>query len=99
MPIVEPSRFSALNLVPFQINPHYIDAHPEGHQGETREERILEFIKVNPGVRVVGLREGSILRVEGKTIKLIGPKTARLFLKGEQPREHAPEDSLEFLLD
>lgn len=99
MPIVEPSRFAALNLVPFQINPHYMDANPEGHQGETREERILEFIEVNPGVRVVGLREGSILRVEGKTIKLIGPKTARLFLRGEQPREHAPEELLEFLLD
>jgi dipeptidase E len=99
MPIVEPPSFSALNLVPFQINPHYLDAHPEGHQGETREERILEFIEANAGVRVVGLREGSLLKVEGSRIKLLGPKSARLFLKGTEPRECSPEDSLEFLLE
>jgi dipeptidase E len=50
MPIVEPPSLSAFGLVPFQINPHYLDAHPEGHQGETREERLLEFIEANPKV-------------------------------------------------
>lgn len=98
MPIVEPMSFRSLGLVPFQINPHYLDAHPEGHQGETREERILEFIEVNPGVYAVGLREGSILRVEGNVVKLLGNKTARVFLKGVEAREYGEKDSLEFLL-
>lgn len=97
MPIVEPPSFKALGLVPFQINPHYLDAHPEGHQGETREERILEFIEANPGVHVIGLREGSILRVEGSDIKLLGNKTARVFIKGREAREFGPSDSLVFL--
>jgi dipeptidase E len=99
MPIVEPPSFSALGLVGFQINPHYLDAHPEGHQGETREERILEFIEVNPGLHVIGLREGSILRIEGESIKLLGSKTARVFIKGREAREYGPADSLEFLLE
>jgi dipeptidase E len=99
MPIVEPPSFNALGLVPFQINPHYLDAHPEGHQGETREERILEFIEANPGVHVVGLREGSILRIEGGRISLLGEKTARVFIKGAEPKEYGHTDSLEFLLN
>jgi dipeptidase E len=99
MPVVEPPGFSALGLVPFQINPHYLDAHPEGHQGETREERILEFIELNAGVHVIGLREGSLLRIEGETIRLLGPKSARIFVKGLPPREYGPEDSLQFLLE
>jgi dipeptidase E len=99
MPIVEPPGFSALGIVPFQINPHYLDAHPEGHQGETREERILEFIEVNEGIHVVGLREGSLLRIEAQTIRLLGSKSARIFIRGGQPREYSPEDSLQFLLE
>ena len=98
MPIVEPSSLDALNLVPFQINPHYINAHPAGHQGETREQRINEFIAVNKGVYVVGLREGSTLRVEGSKIHLRGEREARIFISGEEPREYSPEDKLEFLL-
>jgi dipeptidase E len=98
MPIVEPRTLSALGLVPFQINPHYLDSHPEGHQGETREERILEFIQVNEGVRVVGLREGSMLWINDDTIKLVGTKTARVFEKGVEPREFAPEDFRQFLI-
>lgn len=98
MPIIEPPSFDALGLVPFQINPHYLDAHPEGHQGETREERILEFIEVNRDVTVVGLREGSILRIEGSSVRLLGPKTARVFRKGAETREYGSPDSLDFLL-
>jgi dipeptidase E len=90
MPIVEPPSLKALGLVPFQINPHYLDTHPEGHQGETRAERILEFIEVNRDVPVVGLREGSMLKVEGENIELLGPKTARIFRSGSQPAELAP---------
>lgn len=98
MPIVEPPTLRALGLVPFQINPHYTDASLAGHKGETRDERLLEFVHANPGVRVVGLREGTMLRVEGEGVALVGNKPARLFLKGEQPRELAPEESLSFLL-
>jgi dipeptidase E len=98
MPVVEPPTFDALGLVPFQINPHYTDAHIEGHMGETRDERLNEFTHANPGVRVIGLREGTMLRVEGDEIRLIGGKPARLFLKGETPRDIAPEESLSFLL-
>lgn len=98
MPIVEPASFNALNLVPFQINPHYTDEKLTAHSGETREQRLAEFIKANPDVTVVGLREGSILRIEGRVIKLLGEKTARLFKSGEDAREIEPADSLEFLL-
>jgi dipeptidase E len=98
MPIVEPPTLRALGLVPFQINPHYTDAHIEGHMGETRDERLAEFVHMNPGVRVIGLREGTMLRVEGADARLVGGKPARLFLKGEEPRDIAPEESFSFLL-
>jgi dipeptidase E len=98
MPVVEPPSFKALGLVPFQINPHYTDARIAGHMGETRDERLTEFVHANPGVRVIGLREGTMLRVEGEDVRLVGPKPARLFLKGESPRDIAPEESFNFLL-
>lgn len=98
MPIVEPQSFDAFNFVPFQINPHYTDEKLTGHSGETREQRIAEFIKANQKATVVGLREGSILRIEGQRIKLLGEKTARIFKSGEDAREIEPVDSLEFLL-
>lgn len=98
MPIVEPRSFDALNFVPFQINPHYTDEKLTGHSGETREQRLNEFIKANPGATVLGLREGSILRVEGQTLKLLCEKTARIFKSGADAREIKPSDSLEFLL-
>jgi len=98
MPIVEPPTFDALGLVPFQINPHYTDFHPPGHMGETRDGRLVEFAHANPGVRVIGIREGTMLRVEGDEIRLIGGKPARYFIKGEGPRDIAPEESFSFLL-
>jgi dipeptidase E len=98
MPVVEPPTLNALGLVPFQINPHYMDVHPAGHQGETRAQRIAEFIEANRGVYVVGLREGSMLRVEGSAISLRGELPARIFISGKEAREYKPEDSLEFLL-
>ncbi|HWS99109.1 MAG TPA: dipeptidase PepE [Pyrinomonadaceae bacterium] len=99
MPIVEPPGFDALSLVPFQINPHYTDEMPANHAGETREQRIAEFLKANPATRVVGLREGSILRIEGREIRLLGAKTARVFAGGEDVKEYGPADSLDFLSD
>ncbi|MBU0763536.1 MAG: dipeptidase PepE [Bacteroidetes bacterium] len=98
MPVVEPDTFGAFNLVGFQINPHYLDANPDGHAGETREQRIEEFLVVNPGIYVVGLREGSMLQVEEKTIKLIGNRSARIFRKGEKPFELTAENNFDFLL-
>jgi dipeptidase E len=98
MPIVEPPTLDALGLVPFQINPHYTDFHPPGHMGETRDERLKEFAHANPGVRVIGIREGTMLRVEGDEITLVGDKPARYFIKGEEPRDIAPEESFSFLL-
>jgi len=98
MPIVEPRSLKATGLVRFQINPHYLDVHPQGHGGETREERLLEFVAANPGVHVVGLREGSILRVEGDRLALLGSRTARIFLGGRAPWEADPRDDLSFLM-
>ena len=99
MPIIEPSSFATLGVVPFQINPHYLDAHPDGHMGETREERIQEFLELSPDTWVIGLREGTTLRVEGGSVELIGGKPARLFRLGEEPRETEPGEPLDFLLD
>jgi dipeptidase E len=99
MPIVEPQSFKALGLVPFQINPHYTDEQLTNHSGETREQRLGEFLKANAGMTVVGLREGSVLRIEGGQINLLGEKTARIFRSGEEAKEYAPADSLEFLLN
>ena len=99
MPIIEPASFDCINLVPFQINPHYLDANPEGHGGETREQRIEEFMVANPDIYIVGLREACLLLVEGKNIKLVGNKPLRLF-KGNQPaKEFGPELNINFLLE
>jgi len=99
MPIVDPIGFDTLGLVPFQINPHYLDKNPEGFGGETREQRIGEFIKVNPEVYVVGLREATLLRIEDNSLKLIGSRKARLFKNGEAAKELSSKDDLSFLLD
>ncbi len=98
MPIVEPTSFKALDVIPFQINPHYTDAVLPQHQGETRADRIAEFIEANPDFRVVGLREGSILRVEGISLKLLGEKDMLLFQKGNETKEFSPDASIDFLL-
>jgi dipeptidase E len=98
MPVVEPDSFRAFNLIPFQINPHYLDANPAGHAGETREQRIEEFIEANPGVYVAGLREGTMLIRENEKINLVGPRKVRVFKKGIVPVEPAPSDDLSFLL-
>ncbi len=90
MPIVEPLDFNALGLVPFQINPHYLDPDPDSpHMGETREARILEFLGEND-TPVAGLREGGWLRVEDDSARVEGPHPVRLFRRGCEPVEVAP---------
>ncbi|WP_328899969.1 dipeptidase PepE [Streptomyces sp. NBC_00441] len=98
MPIVQPPSFAALGLVPFQINPHYLDPDPAGtHKGETREERLTEFLEEND-VPVLGLREGSWLRVEDEAARVEGARPARLFTRGAEPRELAAGTDVSSLL-
>ena len=99
MPIVDPGSFKAFNLIPFQINPHYLDANPAGHAGETREQRIEEFIEANPGVYVAGLREGTMLTYDSGSLFLSGPRKMRIFVKGKSPVELGSDDDLSFLLE
>jgi dipeptidase E len=96
MPIVDPQGFDALGLVGFQINPHYTNALPAGHQGETRDQRIAEFLAASPGATVVGLPEGDWLRVSGARTQLGGPFPARLFRGGREAAEIHPESILAF---
>ena len=98
MPIVQPESFKAIGAVKFQINPHYLDANPEGHAGETREQRILEYIEANPRRWVVGLREGCMLHVEGDKMELIGSRPMRIFKKGVATYEVNAGDDLSFLM-
>jgi dipeptidase E len=98
MPVTEPDSFTAFNLVPFQINPHFTDSNPPGFSGETREQRIEEFIEENPGVFVAGLREGTILHLENENLKLHGPKSVRVFRKGSLPLELSASHDLSFLM-
>lgn len=98
MPIVEPQSFRAIGAVKFQINPHYLDANPEGHAGETREQRIREYIEANPRRWVAGLREGCMLRYEAGRLELIGKRPMRMFKRGVEPFEVQPGDDLSFLL-
>jgi dipeptidase E len=98
MPIIDPLGFDTCGLVPFQINPHYLDANPAGHGGETREQRIEEFLEINPDIFVVGLREGTMLKIENQHIQLIGNRPARIFKKGQTPHEIEPGSELNFLL-
>ncbi len=98
MPIIEPPSFNCMGLIPFQINPHYLDANPKGHGGETREQRIEEFLVVNRTIQVLGLREASMLYVDGDNIKLLGSKDARLFMFGSKPKEFKVGSDLSFLL-
>ena len=98
MPVVEPPSFEALGLVDFQISPHYLDPDPlSTHMGETQEQRIQQFLEENE-LPVVGLREGSFLRVEGGSTVLKGKPGARVFRRGHSPLEVQPGSELRGLL-
>jgi len=94
MPIVQPSDFKSLNLIHYQINPHYTDFVQPGHGGETRDARLIEFCTANPKSNVVGLPEGTALRVEGNQSLLLGTKTAVIFKNGIEKQYISPGNYL-----
>ena len=103
MPVIEPKSFNALGLFPFQINPHYTNAKPEGHNGETRDQRLEEFIKLNPGLPIVCLPEGTALKLENVALQFIGQLPGILFYAEVNQdetirKEISANDDLSFLL-
>jgi len=99
MPIVQPISFEAFGLVPFQVNPHYLEPVPGSpHIGETRERRIEELLEEND-VPVLGMREGAWLRGRGTRLRLDGLAAARVFRRGQPPQEVEPGTDLSWLLD
>lgn len=97
MPIIDPLGFDALNLIPFQINPHYLDKNPDGHGGETREDRIMEFLEINQQVTVAGLREGCMFQMINNEVSFIGKLPLRVFQYGKEPIEIQPDADFSFL--
>ncbi|MCP4882624.1 MAG: dipeptidase PepE [Flavobacteriales bacterium] len=98
MPIVHPETLEALGMIPFNINPHYLDPDPDSkHKGETRETRIKEFHSCN-NTTVIGLREGSWISVKDKQMLLKGEFNARIFKQGKAPFELPPNSDLQQLI-
>jgi dipeptidase E len=98
MPIVQPPSFDAIGIVPFILNPHYID--PEAgstHKGETRKQRIDQYHEID-GLPVIGLRESALLLIRGDEMELRGPTGARSFQRNQEPVDHGPGSDLSFFL-
>lgn len=102
MPIVMPESFDCFDFVPFQINPHYIDPYPQEvndvirHGGETRQDRINEFLSVNPEITVAGLRESTALWVEGDRIELKGSRPLLVMRHEQEAFEIEPGSVFDF---
>ncbi|MBV8619144.1 MAG: dipeptidase PepE [Curvibacter sp.] len=79
MPIVQPASLRGLGLLPFQVNPHFTPGKPPGHNGESREERLAEFLALNAPEELVALPEGSALLVEGDQVQVLGERGALHF--------------------
>jgi dipeptidase E len=99
MPIIQPISFEGLSLIPFQINPHYTDGRIPNHNGESREDRIREYLEINPDMVVVGLKEGTLLKIENRSILLLGNKTLKVFRKDMPTLEYDANSSLDFIMN
>lgn len=99
MPVVQPPSFKALELVPFQINPHYHELKFEGQGGETRKERLEEFLVMNPKRKVVGLPEGMLIERDGDSFKLKGNGTAKVYQSGREVERYGEGEDVNFLLE
>lgn len=98
MPVMRPLTFDALNLVPFQINPHYHELKFENQGGETRIQRLEEFLVMNPLKKVIGLPEGMLLQRNGNTLVLRGNGVAKLFESGKEVSALKADEDLSYLL-
>jgi dipeptidase E len=102
MPVIQPKSFNAFGFFPFQINPHYINVKPEGYNGETRDQRLEEFMQINPGISIVALPEGTGLKLEKNMLTFIGEYPGVLFYWDENAtvltRKIMPEENISFLL-
>ncbi|KAF9406562.1 hypothetical protein HW555_013112 [Spodoptera exigua] len=100
MPIVYPPTFEAIGIVPFNINPHYIDLVSETHKGETRDQRIYEYLEMADSNPVLGLREGSMLHIDGYKLTIKGIAGGVLFQKTDKkPVVIAPDSDVSFLIE
>lgn len=90
MPIVQPPTFSGLGLVHFQINPHFVSGKPAGHNGESREERLTEFVTLNSDEEVLALYEGCALHIQNDTGIILGNYEGLVFSNNARPRAIAP---------
>ncbi len=102
MPVIQPQSFKALGAFPFQINPHYYNQEPEGFNGETRNQRLFEFINMNRTSKIIGLPEGTALLLRDSVLKFIGGDDGILFSAGENntevvTRQIEPGEDLTFL--
>lgn len=95
MPIVQPPSFNALNIAPFQMNPHFISGKPAGHNGESREDRLNEFLTYNPQEQLLALYEGSALYIENAQGRILGDKEGLWFKGPEQVEQIAPNRAFE----
>jgi len=97
MPIVEPPSFAALALVPFQLNPHYTDYQPAGFHGETRDQRLQEFMVIAPTTPVLAIPEGTYLIVNDGHMHYHGNQPGYVFLNGDKQPLHPQQDCSQWL--